>query len=679
MTININNNLFPVKKRKTMTDKINILYVDDDVQLRKYVCTVLKRSDREFEITEAENEQEFYARFKEKNYDLVLSDFEIGEFDGFAVIDHVKSSNPELPVVVITGSGSEEIAVECMKRGAQDYILKNYQQMKHLTHVIQSALEKQKLKLQKIRKEDELRLTHEQLQAVMNADPGGILWVDANLDVLGANQAFADIYGTEVKKLVGRRITELKINKSIQDYLKLFFKQDADSAQTETEIQINREKVYYLLIAQKYNNNRNAVLRCINITARKTAELELLKYRRHLEELVHEKTARLIEANQRLVREIGERRQIEKDLQRLEKEKEIILDSLLENVVYQDIDNRIIWANKVACQSKNLSREQVIGNRCYELWGKAGQPCSGCPVSVTKVTRAPASGELQMQDGSWLFIQSYPVLNDSAEMNGIVEVSLNISERKKAEEERAIWQAHINQKQKLESIGTLASGVAHEINNPLNGILNYAQLIHNKSKEIRIQQYSGGIIEEGRRVSEIVKNLLSFARQEKESRRPENINDIIRATVNLLNSMLRKNRIKMHIAFDDKLPRINCRKQQIQQVLINLMTNAKDALNEKHPQSDANKKINIKVSINNGGGKNWIRTSVEDFGTGIDPKIINRVFDPFFTTKPRNVGTGLGLSVSYGIIQEHQGRLMVESEPGKYTRFDVDLPVSDTE
>ncbi len=663
--------------RKGMTETIDILYIDDDAQLREYVCTIFKNSDLKYVVTEAKNEQEFYARFKEKDYDLVLSDFEIGEFDGFSVIDHVKSNNPDLPVVVITGSGSEEIAVECMKRGAEDYILKNYKQMKHLPHVIQSVLEKQRLKLQKIRKEDELRLTHEQLQAVMNADPGGILWVDSDLVVLGANQAFADIYKTEVKNLIGKRINALKINKSIKDYLELFFKQDADNGQTETEIQLNREKIYYLLIAQKYNNNRNAVLRCVDITARKTAELELLKYRRHLEELVHEKTARLIEANQHLVREIGERRQIEKDLQRLEKEKEVILDSLLENVVYQDLDNRIIWANKVACRSINLSREQVLGKRCYELWGNTGESCLGCPASATKKTRTPASGELQMWDGSWWFIQSCPVFNESDEMSGIVEVSLNITARKKADEERAIWQAHINQKQKLESIGTLASGVAHEINNPLNSILNYAQLIHNKTSEKRTKTYSDGIIEEGHRVSEIVKNLLSFARQEKESHRPENINDIIRATVNLLNSVLRKNKIKMQIESENKLPQVNCRKQQIQQVLINLLTNAKDALNEKYPNSNANKIIKIKVSVNNDSDKNWLRTSIEDSGTGIDSNIIDRIFDPFFTTKPRNVGTGLGLSVSYGIIHEHHGRLMVVSEPGKFTRFDVDLPVSD--
>ena len=108
---------------------------------------------------------------------------------------------------------------------------------------------------------------------------------------------------------------------------------------------------------------------------------------------------------------------------------------------------------------------------------------------------------------------------------------------------------------------------------------------------------------------------------------------------------------------------------------MNLITNAQDALNEKYPQYDENKIIKIYSNVIEKNGKKWIRTTVEDRGPGISREIIESIFDPFFTTKPQGKGTGLGLSISYGIVKDHHGELSVESEPGQYTKFHMDLPV----
>ncbi len=138
------------------------------------------------------------------------------------------------------------------------------------------------------------------------------------------------------------------------------------------------------------------------------------------------------------------------------------------------------------------------------------------------------------------------------------------------------------------------------------------------------------------------------------------------------------------IFYDDKiikeiaenLPEIKCRSQQIEQVIINLLTNAMYTLNKRYPDYHENKQIKIVVKPFQRKKMKWIRITVEDYGEGITEENMKRIFDPFFTTKPRDEGTGLGLSVSYGIIKEHKGKLTVESVAGEYTRFNVELPVN---
>lgn len=258
----------------------------------------------------------------------------------------------------------------------------------------------------------------------------------------------------------------------------------------------------------------------------------------------------------------------------------------------------------------------------------------------------------------------------------ILGIARDITDRKRIESERLLTEAHLQQSQKLESIGTLASGVAHEINNPLMGMIGYAELICGGIDYPKAQEYSEGIIKEGNRIATIVHNLLAFSRQDKETHSPAEIGDIIDASLSLLSAVLRKDQITLDVDIPKNLHRVKCRSQQIQQVLINLLTNARDALNERYAEYNEDKLIRISARAFEKGVAAWIRITVEDHGSGIPENVAKRIFDPFFTTKPREKGTGLGLSVSYGIVKEHHGELSVESVPGEYTRFHIDLRVN---
>ncbi len=277
-------------------------------------------------------------------------------------------------------------------------------------------------------------------------------------------------------------------------------------------------------------------------------------------------------------------------------------------------------------------------------------------------------------DGSHLEVEASAVPIRYNGQDGALVFMRDITERRRMESERMEMEMQLQQKQRLESIGLLAGGVAHEINNPLSGIINYAQLISESPPEAA-GEYSREIVHEGQRIAEIIRNLLKFSRHEKQSHSPAQIEDIIGETLSLIRTIMRHDQIALEINVPPGLPSLKCRSQQIQQVLMNLFTNARDALNARYPGFDEDKVIRLDCEMFNREGRRWIRITVEDHGMGISREIRDRIFDPFFTTKRRGEGTGLGLSISHGIVKDHHGELYFESEPDRFTRAILELPV----
>lgn len=258
--------------------------------------------------------------------------------------------------------------------------------------------------------------------------------------------------------------------------------------------------------------------------------------------------------------------------------------------------------------------------------------------------------------------------------------------RERLEKERQELQAQLIQSQKLESIGTLASGVAHEINNPIAAVKGYTEIIQeNAPAGSQIAVYAKEISKASDRIMTIVKNLLAYARFETQPVHPESLSSIIDETLSLIRTVMRHDQIKIDIQLPEVLPPLKCRHNQIQQVIMNLLTNARDTLNEKYPGAHDNKRIMITAQqiagekVRQAGvdpSSTWLRVTVEDHGLGIPESLHQRILDPFFTTKPRDKGTGLGLFISHGIVKEHGGILWVESKEGQWSRVHVDLPLS---
>jgi signal transduction histidine kinase len=235
--------------------------------------------------------------------------------------------------------------------------------------------------------------------------------------------------------------------------------------------------------------------------------------------------------------------------------------------------------------------------------------------------------------------------------------------------ERIDLEGQLSQAEKMSSIGLLAAGVAHEVNTPLAVISSYAQML---AKQVQGDDKKSALLDkitkQTFRASEIVNNLLNFSRTGSTEFREVDLNKIIHDTLALLEHQFKTAHIRVVGDLTPNLPTIHGSPGKLQQVFLNLFLNAKDAMS---------KGGELRVSTANGRSVN---VRIADTGTGIAPEHIHRIYDPFFTTKngPRNAssgGTGLGLSVTYGIIQEHAGKIRVESKPGAGTTFIMDFPM----
>lgn len=229
----------------------------------------------------------------------------------------------------------------------------------------------------------------------------------------------------------------------------------------------------------------------------------------------------------------------------------------------------------------------------------------------------------------------------------------------------------------LASIGELAAGVAHEINTPINSIINCAQLLMDEQGASNSSNnYAQVIMGEGGRIAGIVKNLLSFARDRKEDKQPVEIREMISVVFDLAGTQLRKDGVNVVVSVPPALPEVLAHRQHIEQVFMNIINNARYALNQRYPAAHENKLLRVSAEETALDNHVYTRVTFCDHGCGVPAGILDRLMQPFFTTKPAGIGTGLGLSISYGIILAHEGRLNIESVEGEYTKIMVDLPVA---
>ena len=277
--------------------------------------------------------------------------------------------------------------------------------------------------------------------------------------------------------------------------------------------------------------------------------------------------------------------------------------------------------------------------------------------------------EMKRKDGSTVWTETTVsfLRGQDGQPIGLLGISRDITERNKMEAERRVLEQRSHMMSRLASVGEMASGIAHEINNPLTSVIGFAQLLMQKDLPQDIREDIKIINEGARQVASVIKRLLTFARQYKPERGYININDIVAATLDLRAYEMETGNIKVITQLDPDLSGTIADGGQLQQVFLNIIMNAETEMESAHGKGN--------LFIKTEAIDNTILISFKDDGPGIAKENLERIFEPFFTTREVGKGTGLGLSVCHGIMTEHNGRIYAESKSGRGATFIVELPI----
>jgi two-component system NtrC family sensor kinase len=337
-----------------------------------------------------------------------------------------------------------------------------------------------------------------------------------------------------------------------------------------------------------------------------------------------------------------------------------VVDSLPDTVLLCDAEGKVLCCSQACGPMFGAAEEELAGQpfeKLLELDSDRSLPddvrALGAGGSLERETRARRS------DGSTFHALLTAVRVRSGEPLLLLIVR-DISRWK-------LLQENGLQREKLASLGQLISGVAHELNNPLTAVLGFSQLVLGYADlPERARRDMCTVIAQAERCERIVRNLLSFAREHKPEKHPIGVNGVLESTLALLEYPLRADNILVVKDLQEDLPLVVADFHQLQQIFLSLLSNAHHAM--------ARSRRGNRVVLRTRAQEGWIRIEVIDDGPGIPEADLPRIFDPFFTTKPRGSGAGLGLSMCYGMVTEHGGRIRVASREGKGTTFTVELP-----
>jgi len=353
-----------------------------------------------------------------------------------------------------------------------------------------------------------------------------------------------------------------------------------------------------------------------------------------------------------------------KQVERSQKEWEATFRAVTDAIFLVDTDYRILQHNNRLPAELAGYWDQVADNRCFARLKNRSTPCPNCPIDEIRKTGEPIFRREQTESGLVLDLSYYPVFNEEQQLIAVTHIIKDVTKKTKLE-------AQLVQSAKLAALGEMAAGVAHELNSPMTVIIGTAQLL------LRDQPEDGELLEDivncGLRCKRIIQNLLTFSRQDQQPFAETDLNAEVEGVLGLMKFQIDQQAIQIRTRLDPQLPSIHANGQQIQQVLANFLVNARDAL---EGVERAEKCITISTGSRREGRRRVVVVSVEDNGVGIPAAHLEKIFTPFFTSKEVSRGTGLGLSVSLGIAQSHQGTIEVDSQPGRGSTFSLVLPVA---
>ncbi len=356
------------------------------------------------------------------------------------------------------------------------------------------------------------------------------------------------------------------------------------------------------------------------------------------------------------------------EISKEKKEWEKTFDAITDMVWIQDAAQNIIRTNQEVLRRTGLSYKDIIGKKCQDIFKRLKVNTGQCPCINTDANRRSSFAQLIDNSGNIFYFWTYPLIDEEGKLYAMVHYGKDVTEQKKLEQQ-------LLRTDKLASLGTLISGIAHEINNPMGIIAGYSEALLDRAKDEKLRciemfedfpEYLETINKEIFRCKKILNSLLDFSRPSGGTRREIDINEILKEVILLVNHKAASHSHSIILNLDRELPDIKAEPGHLRQLFMNIIMNSMYFMAE-------GGKIDITTALSGAGS--YIEITISDTGCGILDENLNKIFDPFFTTKPVGEGTGLGLAICHRIVQDHNGIIEAESEVGKGTTFKIRLPV----
>lgn len=645
-----------------------ILIVDDNTFYLKLLKTIL--NEVEAEIFMAGSGNEALELIQENDFALAILDIQMPDMDGFELAGHIRELNNRdlVPIIFLTAYFSDELQMfKGYNHGAIDYLTKpvnkiifvskvkiflNLDQQKKSLMQSKASLQKSKLELEN--KQNELKmqnitLRHAQSETeesrrkyikLYDFAPTGYFTIDKNGTIDEINYKGGMLLGDEPGRLINRNFKEF-----VSDEMKIILDEfliDIFNGRAENGLEIKLKKkqnktIYVFLQGALTDKKKKCLLSMVDITDRKEAQVAL----QESEELYHS-----------------------------------LLKTSPDGIILIDLNGKITEASDIAMNLISASDTRIEGMNFRNFVPRDSLKTylniyrktllegmvQNHEIKLNRIDKTEFSGEISVSQ----------IKGQNNSLKAFMVVIRNISERK-------LFEKQLRHSERMAGIGELATGMAHEINQPLNTIsLIIDNIVFTLENQTLTEEYLktkiNKIFDSINRVKKIIDHVRTFSRDQDDfSLADFNINQSIHNSVSMLAEQIINKDIKLSFNPDTSIPKIVGNVYRFEQVILNMLVNAKDAIEDKKNENDKNstKRIDISTKI----ADKQIIVEITDNGTGIDAKIIDKVILPFFTTKAPGRGTGLGLSISYGIIKELGGDIEIKSNPKIGTSIFIKLPV----
>ncbi|MCX7789704.1 MAG: response regulator [Chloroflexaceae bacterium] len=652
-----------------------ILIIDDS----EHIASLLAKHvlpELGFTAIVAHSGRQGLQRIRSRLPDLILLDLQLPDMSGLDLLRMIAQEGHDVPVILMTAHGSESIAVEAFRLGARNYLIKPFSDIEARA-VIDQALRERRLRRDKERLTASLQQRVQELTVLYRIgksvtglmDQEQLLQriVEAGVFITQAEEGFLllhdetqqELYLRAAKNVGEQRAQSLRL--PIDDSLagQVFrtgkpVRLDQSRAGAALKVKTGFLVRAILQVPLMLGTKVKGVLAVDNRIADRTFS----ENDEYLLATLADYAAIAIE-NARLYEQVKLSEQRYRDLFANAYDLIFMLNETL----------TITTINKVGEQLTGYTLAELVGRPLRTLCAPESWASAEPHLRELLAGRSVAPFELELvrQDGEPVYLEvSAQGIQNGVGLKGVHCIARNLTERRRLEQQ-------LLQSEKLSAIGQLVAGVAHELNNPLTSVSGYAQLLlRDESLPPEPRQDLEQIYVQAERAAKIVQNLLIFAREHKPERTTGSVNEALRRALALQQYQLRVENIGVRLELDPALPPTTADFHQLQQVFLNLITNARYAMVQKGGRGT----LTLRTGLDRGPADDaHIRVEVIDTGVGIPERDLQKIFNPFFTTKPVGQGTGLGLSICFGIVKEHEGQIWAESQIGVGTRVVVTLPV----